>query len=48
MKQYHWNYLLSLAIILLTFSCGCAPSANTPTPTPPLEPGSVIIELPEP
>jgi SagB-type dehydrogenase family enzyme len=48
MKQYHWNYLLSLAIILLTFSCGCAPSANTLTPTPTPEPESVIIELPEP
>ena len=47
MKQYHWNYLLSLAIILLTFSCGCAPSANTPMPTSPPEPES-IIELPEP
>lgn len=46
MKQYHWNYLLSLAIILLTFSCGCAPSANTPTSPP--EPESAIIELPEP
>ena len=45
MKQYHWNRLLSLAIILLIFSCGCAPSANTPTP--PSEPES-IIELPEP
>jgi SagB-type dehydrogenase family enzyme len=48
MKQYHWNYLLSLAIILLTFSCGCAPSANTLTPTPTPERESVIIELPEP
>jgi len=48
MKGYHWNYLLSLAIILLTFSCGCVPSANTTTPTPPPEQESVIIELPEP
>jgi SagB-type dehydrogenase family enzyme len=48
MKQYHWNYLLSLAIILLTFSCSCAPSANTVTPTPHPEPESAIIELPEP
>ena len=48
MKQYHWNYLLSLATILLTFSCGCAPSANAVAPTPPPEPESVIIELPEP
>ncbi len=48
MKQYYWNYLLSLAIILLTFSCSCAPSANAVTPTPPPEPESVIIELPEP
>jgi len=47
MKQYHWNRLLSLAIILLIFSCGCAPSANTVVPTPPSEPES-IIELPEP
>jgi len=48
MKQYRWNYLLSLAMIVLTFSCGCAPSANAVTPTPPPEPRSVIIELPEP
>jgi len=47
MKQYHWNRLLSLAIILLIFSCGCAPSANTVGPTPPSEQES-IIELPEP
>ncbi|MFW6105482.1 MAG: SagB/ThcOx family dehydrogenase [Chloroflexota bacterium] len=47
MKQYHWNRLLSLAIILLIFSCGCAPSANTVEPTPPSEPES-IVELPEP
>lgn len=47
MKQYHWNRLVSLAIILLTFSCACAPSSNTPTPTPSPEPES-IIELPEP
>jgi SagB-type dehydrogenase family enzyme len=44
MKQYHWSYLLSLATILLASSCGCAPSANTPPP----EPGSTVIELPEP
>jgi SagB-type dehydrogenase family enzyme len=48
MKQYHRNYLLSLAIILLTFSCNCAPSANAVMPTPPPEPESLIIELPEP
>jgi SagB-type dehydrogenase family enzyme len=48
MKQYHLNYLFSLAIILLTSSCGCAPSANTPTPVSPPEWGSDIIELPEP
>ena len=44
MRQHHWNYLFSLAIILLTFFCGCAPSANTPPP----EPQSAIIDLPEP
>lgn len=48
MKQYHWNYLLSLAIILPTFSCSCIPSASTVTPTPATEPENVIIELPEP
>jgi SagB-type dehydrogenase family enzyme len=48
MKQYHLNYLLSVAIILLTFSCGCAPPANAVLPTPPPELESIIIELPEP
>jgi len=48
MKQYRWNCLLGLAMILLTSSCGCTPPANTVTPTPPPEPRSVIIELPEP
>ena len=48
MKQYHWNYLLSLAIILLTFSCSCAPSANAVAPTLPPEQESGIIKLPEP
>jgi SagB-type dehydrogenase family enzyme len=48
MKQYRWNCLLGLAIILLTFSCDCAPPANAVTPTPPPEQESVIIELPEP
>jgi len=48
MRQSYCNYLLGLAIVLLTFSCGCAPSANTVTPTPPPELESVVIELPEP
>jgi SagB-type dehydrogenase family enzyme len=48
MRQYYWNYMLGLAIILLTFACGCVPSTNALTPTLAPEPESIIIELPEP
>lgn len=44
MRQYYWKYALSLAIILLIFSCDCAPSANTPSP----DQEGDIIELPTP
>jgi SagB-type dehydrogenase family enzyme len=46
-KHHYLNYLLSLVIVLLTFSCGCAQPANTATPTPPPE-QETAIELPEP
>jgi SagB-type dehydrogenase family enzyme len=47
MRQHYLNYLLSLVIVLLTFSCGCAQPANTATPTPTPE-QETAIELPEP
>ena len=41
-----WNYLVILAIVLLTF-CGCAKPAVTPTP-PPSPEQAKVINLPEP
>ena len=45
-KQYYWNYLLSLGLVLLACS-GCAESANMATLTPSPE-QETVIELPEP
>ena len=42
MKQYHWNRLLSFAIILLIFSCAVALALNTSSDQ------ESIIELPKP
>ena len=47
MRQHYLNYLLSLVIVLLTFSCGCSQPANTATPTAPPE-QETAVELPEP
>ena len=46
MRRYYWNYLVTLAIVLVTF-CGCAKSATIQTPTSSPEQASVI-NLPEP
>jgi len=46
MRRRHWNYLVTLAIVLVTF-CGCAKPAAIPVPTPSPEQANVI-NLPEP
>ena len=43
--HYHWKYLFSLAIILITFCCSCGKPANVPTPSTEQE---TTIKLPEP
>ena len=43
--HYHWNYLFSLAVVLVTFCCSCAKPVAIPMPS--LERGAVI-RLPEP
>lgn len=42
----YWNYLVTLAIVLLIFG-GCGKPAGIPTPTPSPEQAKVI-DLPEP
>ena len=46
MRRGYWNYLVTLAIVLVTF-CGCAKPAAIPIPTPSPEQANVI-NLPEP
>ncbi len=46
MRRGYWNYLVTLAIVLVTF-CGCAKPATIPMPTPSPEQANVI-NLPEP
>lgn len=46
MGRYYWNYLVTLAIVLVVF-CGCGEPATTPMLTPSPEQASVI-SLPEP
>ena len=44
MGRYYWNYLVALAIVLVTF-CGCAEPEITPTPS---QEQAEVINLPEP
>jgi len=44
MGRYYWNYLVTLAIVLVIF-CGCAEPAITPMPSPEQ---AEVINLPEP
>lgn len=46
MRHHCWNYLVTLAVVLVTF-CGCAKPAAVPMPTPSPEQANVI-NLPEP
>ena len=46
MRRYFWIYLVTLAIVLVTF-CGCAKPATIPMPAPSPE-KSNVIDLPEP
>jgi len=46
MRRHYWNYLVTLAIVLVTF-CSCAKPATIPMPTPSPEQAN-IIKLPEP
>ena len=43
--HYHWNCLLSLTVVLVTFCCSCG--KPVPIPTPSLE-QETLITLPEP
>ncbi|HEX75977.1 MAG TPA: SagB/ThcOx family dehydrogenase [Dehalococcoidia bacterium] len=44
--HYYWDYLFSLAIVLITFSCSCGRPATTSTP--PSSEQETTIRLPEP
>ena len=47
MRHYYWNYMFSLAIVLITFCCSCGKPATMPMPTPSTE-QETTIRLPEP